>query len=70
MRLHKNFMTLSIFAVVAPSVFADSSAQNQQLETIQLQAHPLVQSAADFAVADHVVEHQVLTERGATMAML
>ena len=67
MRLHKNFMTLSIFAVVAPSVFADSSAQNQQLETIQLQAHPLVQSAADFAVADHVVEHQVLTERGATI---
>ncbi|OTG98803.1 zinc piracy TonB-dependent receptor ZnuD [Acinetobacter sp. ANC 4973] len=67
MSFHKNLITLSIFAVITPVVFADDHLQNQQLETIQLKAHPLVQSAADFAVADHVVEHQALAERGATI---
>ena len=67
MSFHKNLITLSIFAVITPVVFADDHLQSQQLETIQLKAHPLVQSAADFAVADHVVEHQALAERGATI---
>lgn len=67
MSFHKNLITLSIFAVITPVVFADDHLQNQQLETIQLKAHPLVQSAADFAVADHIVEHQALAERGATI---
>ena len=67
MSFHKNLITLSIFAVITPVVFADDHLQSQQLETIQLKAHPLVQSAADFAVADHVVEHQALVERGATI---
>lgn len=67
MSFHKNLITLSIFAVITPVIFADDHLQSQQLETIQLKAHPLVQSAADFAVADHVVEHQALAERGATI---
>lgn len=65
MYLHKNLITLSILAVISPVVFADDSSQ--QLATIQLEAHPLVQSAADFAVADHVVEHKALAERGVTI---
>lgn len=69
MSFHKNLITLSIFAVVAPAVFADEAnlSNAQQLETIQLKAHPLVQTAADFAVADQVVEQKVLAERPTTI---
>ncbi|CAB1217390.1 zinc piracy TonB-dependent receptor ZnuD [Acinetobacter bouvetii] len=67
MFLHKNLITLSIFAVIAPSVFADEQGQTQQLETIKLQAHPLVQSAADFAVADQVIDHKKLAQGGVTI---
>lgn len=65
MSLHKNLITLAIFAAVAPHTFADSPATT--LETIQLTAHPLVQTAADFAVADHVVEQKQLSQRSATI---
>ena len=58
MSFHKNLITISIFSVMAPTVFADDLKQTTKLETIQLQAHPLVQTAADFAVADHVIEHK------------
>lgn len=67
MLFHKNLLSLAILAVIAPAVFAQEDESTQKLSTIQLQAHPLVQSAADFAVADHVVEHQQLAERGATI---
>ena len=67
MLLHKNLITLSIFAVIAPAVFADEERQTQQLSTIKLQAHPLVQSAADFAVADQVIDHKKLAEGGTTI---
>ena len=67
MSFHKNLITLSIFAVIAPAVFAEDSSQNQQLDTIKLQAHPLVQSAADFAVADQVIDHQKLAQGGVTI---
>ena len=60
MSFHKNLITLSIFAVIAPVVFAEEQHPNQQLETIKLQAHPLVQSAADFAVAAQVIDHKKL----------
>lgn len=66
MFLHKNLITLSILAAISPVVFAADDS-SQQLATIQLKAHPLVQSAADFAVADHVVEHKALAERGVTI---
>ena len=55
MAFHKNLITLSILAVVTPAVFADDTT-TQQLETLTSQAHPLVQTAADFAVADQVIE--------------
>ncbi len=66
MLFHKNLITLSIFTVIAPAVFAEDPS-NQQLETIKLQAHPLVQSAADFAVADQVIDHNKLAEGGTSI---
>ena len=65
MSLHKNLITLAIFAAVAPHTFADTAATT--LDTIQLTAHPLVQTAADFAVADHVVDQKQLSLRAATI---
>lgn len=66
MSFHKNLITLSILAVVAPAVFADDTT-TQQLETLTSQAHPLVQTAADFAVADQVIEQKSLKERAPTI---
>lgn len=67
MAFHKNLITVSIFAVLSPAAFANTDATNTQLETIQLQAHPLVQTAADFAVADHVIDQKTLAERSTTI---
>lgn len=70
MSFPKNLITLSIFAVVAPTVFAERSSSSipvQTMDTIQVQAHPLVQTAADFAVADHVVDQKALSERATTI---
>ncbi|EEY91043.1 TonB-dependent receptor [Acinetobacter lwoffii SH145] len=61
---------MSIFAVVAPTVFAEQSSSSipvQTMDTIQVQAHPLVQTAADFAVADHFVDQKALSERAPTI---
>ncbi|MEG0031920.1 zinc piracy TonB-dependent receptor ZnuD [Acinetobacter sp.] len=66
MAFHKNLITLSILAVVAPAVFADDTT-TQQLDTLTSQAHPLVQTAADFAVADQVIEQKSLKERAPTI---
>lgn len=66
MAFHKNLITLSILAVVAPAVFADDTI-TQRLETLTSQAHPLVQTAADFAVADQVIEQKSLKERAPTI---
>jgi len=70
MSFPKNLITLSIFAVVAPTVFAERSSSSipvQTMDTIQVQAHPLVQTAADFAVADHFVDQKALSERAPTI---
>ena len=67
MAFHKNLITVSIFAVLSPAAFANTDATNTQLEKIQLQAHPLVQTAADFAVADHVIDQKTLAERSTTI---
>ncbi|WDE15542.1 zinc piracy TonB-dependent receptor ZnuD [Acinetobacter schindleri] len=70
MSFHKNLITLSIFAVITPSAFAqqeETTVAVQTLETIQVQAHPLIQTAADFAVADHVVDQKALSERATTI---
>jgi iron complex outermembrane receptor protein len=70
MSFHKNLITLSIFAVIAPSVFAEqqqSATPVQTLETIEVTAHPLIQTAADFAVADQVVDQKALSQRATTI---
>ena len=70
MSFHNNLITLSIFAVITPSAFAqqeEATVAVQTLETIQVQAHPLIQTAADFAVADHVVDQKALSERATTI---
>ena len=67
MAFHKNLITLSIFSVLTPTAFANTESSSTQLETIQLQAHPLVQTGADFAVADHVIDQKKLTERSTTI---
>ena len=67
MSFHKNLITISIFSIIAPTVFADEIKQTTQLETIQLQAHPLIQSAADFSVADHVIDEAHLKQRATTI---
>ncbi|MDO5542448.1 MAG: zinc piracy TonB-dependent receptor ZnuD [Acinetobacter sp.] len=67
MAFHKNLITLSIFSVLTPAAFANTESSSTQLETIQLQAHPLVQTAADFAVADHVIDQKTLAERSTTI---
>lgn len=64
----KSMLTLSILAAASQWVWAEDAPETtQQLETIQLTAHPLVQTAADFAVADHVVAQKTLAERAATI---
>ena len=65
MSFHKNLITLSIFSILSPIVFAEDEAT--KLETIQLKAHPLVQTAADFAVADQVIDNKKLKERATTI---
>lgn len=70
MSFPKNLITLSIFAVVTPTVFAEQASSSipvQTMDTIQVQAHPLVQTAADFAVADQVVDQKALSERATTI---
>lgn len=66
MSFHKNLITISIFLFITPAVFADE-IKSTTLNTIQLKAHPLVQTAADFAVADHVIDNKQLAERATTI---
>lgn len=67
MQFHSNVLALSIAVAMANTAQADTHAVPVQLNTIQVQAHPLIQSAADFAVADHVVEEKQLAERATTI---
>ena len=71
MNFQHNLITASMIALFATAAHADNNNQPSkppvQLETIQTSAHPLVQTAADFAVADQVIEHKVLLERPTTI---
>ncbi|MCL6246218.1 MULTISPECIES: zinc piracy TonB-dependent receptor ZnuD [Acinetobacter] len=68
MSFHKNLITISIFAVIAPNIYADDQQQQvQTLEAINVQVHPLNQSAADFAVADNIIKHKDLAQGGVTI---
>src|SRR5690606_10925439 len=68
MSFHKNLITISIFAVIAPNIYADDQQQQvQTLEAINVQVHPLNQSVADFAVADNIIKHKDLAQGGVTI---
>ena len=67
MNFHKNIITASILAAIATVTYADNKENHIQLNTISSTAHPLVQTAADFAVADHVIEQKQLFERPTTI---
>lgn len=66
MSFPQNILTVSILAILSSPVFAEQT-DVQQLATIQVKAHPLDRNAADFAVADHVIDQQDLTEKSATL---
>lgn len=65
MVFQKKILALSILGMTVSSAWADQNNNIQTLDTIQVTAHPLVQSAADFAVADQVIDHDKLA-MGAT----
>ena len=67
MSFSKNILTLSILAIASSTTFAEEETKVQQLATIEIKAHPLERNAADFAVADHVVEKKELTEKSVTL---
>ena len=71
MQFQRHLLAISICSVIAQPALADlpstAAVATAQLDTIQLQAHPLVQTAADFAVADHVVDQTQLATRATTI---
>ena len=67
MSFHKNLLTLSILAAFTPVAFAQDDKQAQQLETLKSTAHPLTQTAADFAAADNVIGQKTLSTGAPTI---
>jgi iron complex outermembrane recepter protein len=67
MYFHKKILTVSILAVLAPTAFAEDEIKPQQLEMINVTAHPLNQSPVDFAVADQVLDKKKLAEKAPTI---
>lgn len=61
MAFHKKLLAVSILATAVPHVWAEQNNNAiQTLETIQVVAHPLARSAADFAVADQIIDQKKL----------
>ncbi|PWB14279.1 TonB-dependent receptor [Acinetobacter sp. AM] len=67
MLFHKNLLSVAILAVIAPSAFAQDDESTQKLETIQVTAHPLVQTAVDYSAADNVIKSDQLVQGGTTI---
>ena len=67
MLFHKNLLSVAILAVIAPSAFAQDNESTQKLETIQVTAHPLVQTAVDYSAADNVIKSDRLAQGGTTI---
>lgn len=67
MLFHKNLLSVAILAVIAPSAFAQDDESTQKLETIQVTAHPLVQTAVDYSAADNVIKSDQLAQGGTTI---
>ncbi|EOR05091.1 zinc piracy TonB-dependent receptor ZnuD [Acinetobacter tandoii] len=67
MLFHKNLLSVAILAVIAPSAFAQDDESTQKLDTIQVTAHPLVQTAVDYSAADNVIKSDQLVQGGTTI---
>ncbi|NHB58711.1 TonB-dependent receptor [Acinetobacter sp. 194] len=68
MFFNKNVITSSILMLISAQIFAEEQPlTTQKLETIELKAHPLNQSAADFAVADEVIDQKKLAQGAPTI---
>ncbi|HCO06769.1 MAG TPA: TonB-dependent receptor [Acinetobacter ursingii] len=64
----KNALTVSIFAMICTGTqAAEQQTEIQKLETIEVSAHPLVQSAVDYAAADNIIKNDQLRQGGATI---
>ncbi|RKG33853.1 TonB-dependent receptor [Acinetobacter guerrae] len=64
----KNALTVSIFAMICTGTHAaEQQTEIQKLETIEVSAHPLVQSAVDYAAADNIIKNDQLRQGGATI---
>ncbi len=63
MLFSKSLLSFSVMAVLGHTAFAAESSESvQQLATLQTTAHPLLQSALDYAAADHVLKHEALSQ--------
>lgn len=67
MLFHKNLLSVAILAVIAPSAFAQDDESTQKLDTIQVTAHPLVQTAVDYSAADNVIKSDQLAQGSTTI---
>lgn len=67
MLFHKNLLSVAILAVIAPSVYAQDDESTQKLDTIQVTAHPLVQTAVDYSAADNVIKSDQLAQGSTTI---
>ncbi|MEQ1103718.1 zinc piracy TonB-dependent receptor ZnuD [Acinetobacter ursingii] len=64
----KNALTVSLFAVICGVTHAaEQQTGIQKLETIEVSAHPLVQSAVDYAAADNMIKNDQLRQGGTTI---
>lgn len=64
----RSVLTLSIFAALSSVVHAANETNTvSKLKTIEATAHPLVQTAVDYAAADNIIQNQQLVQGGATI---
>ncbi|MEQ4563453.1 MAG: TonB-dependent receptor plug domain-containing protein, partial [Acinetobacter sp.] len=64
----RSVLTLSIFAALSSVVHAANDTNTvSKLKTIEATAHPLVQTAVDYAAADNIIQNQQLVQGGATI---
>ncbi|WP_130804414.1 zinc piracy TonB-dependent receptor ZnuD [Acinetobacter ihumii] len=68
MSFQKKILSFSILSIMSSTLYAvESQSATHQLETIEATAHPLVQTAVDYAAADHVIKNEQLRQGGATI---
>ncbi|WOE31284.1 MULTISPECIES: zinc piracy TonB-dependent receptor ZnuD [unclassified Acinetobacter] len=68
MYFNKNLITLTILSLSSSALWADTALDDtKKLATIQLQAHPLIQTPVDFAALDHVIDQSKLSQGASTI---